>query len=65
MVSKSNEQALENCIETALVEGARYEKGDPADFDREFAIDRDKCWRFLKPIQPESTEQPAIIWGRR
>jgi len=38
MVSQTNEQALENCIETALVEGTRYEKGDPADFDREFAI---------------------------
>jgi type I restriction enzyme R subunit len=53
MVSQTNEQALENCIETALVEGARYEKGDPADFDREFAIDRDKFWRFLETTQPE------------
>ncbi len=53
MVSQTNEQALENCIETALVESARYEKGDPADFDREFAIDRDKFWRFLEATQPE------------
>ena len=53
MVSQTNEQALETCIETALVEGARYEKGDPADFDREFAIDRDKFWRFLETTQPE------------
>jgi type I restriction enzyme R subunit len=53
MVSQTNEQALENCIETALVGGARYEKGDPADFDREFAIDRDKFWRFLETTQPE------------
>jgi len=53
MVSQTNEQALENCIEKALVEGARYEKGDPANFDREFAIDREKFWRFLETTQPE------------
>jgi type I restriction enzyme R subunit len=53
MVSQTNEKALETCIETALLEGARYEKGDPADFDREFAIDRDKFWRFLETTQPE------------
>ena len=53
MVSQTNEQALETCIETALVEGARYEKSDPTDFDREFAIDREKFWRFLTTTQPE------------
>jgi type I restriction enzyme, R subunit len=53
MVSKTNEQALENCIKTALVEGAGYQEGNPADFDREFAIDREKFWRFLETTQPE------------
>lgn len=53
MVSQTNEQALENCIETALVDGARYEKGNPADFDREFAIDTEKFWRFLETTQPD------------
>ncbi|MEM6752295.1 MAG: DEAD/DEAH box helicase family protein [Cyanobacteria bacterium P01_C01_bin.38] len=53
MVSKTNEQALENCIETALVNRAGYEKGNPADFDREFAIDKEKFWRFLTTTQPE------------
>ncbi|WP_008313121.1 type I restriction endonuclease subunit R [Leptolyngbya sp. PCC 6406] len=53
MVSKTNERALEDCIEAALVEGARYEKGDPADFDQEFACDREKFWRFLETTQPE------------
>ncbi len=48
MVSKTNEQALEDCIEAALVEGSRYERGNPADFDRELAIDRAKFWRFLE-----------------
>jgi len=53
MVSKTNEQALENCIKTALVEHAGYQEGSPADFDREFAIDREKFWRFLETTQAE------------
>ncbi len=38
MVSQTNEQALEDCIEASLAEGSRYEQGSPADFDRKFAI---------------------------
>jgi hypothetical protein len=38
MISQANEQALENCIERALVEGSRYEKGNLAECDRKFAI---------------------------
>ena len=73
MISKTNEQALEACIEQALVGGVHhkediessaeaarayshnvsYEPGDPADFDREFAIDREKFWRFLELTQPD------------
>lgn len=57
MVSETNEQALENCIETALVDGAGYEQGSPADYDREFAIDRDKFWRFLETTQSEELDK--------
>lgn len=57
MVSKTNEQALEDGIETALVEGSRYERGNPADFDREFAIDREKFWRFLETTQAEELDK--------
>lgn len=53
MVSKTNEQALEDCIEAALVASSRYEQGNPADFDREFAIDGEKFWRFLETTQAE------------
>lgn len=73
MISKTNEQALEACIEHALVGGVHreediessaeaarayshnvsYEPGDPTDFDREFAIDREKFWRFLELTQPD------------
>ncbi|MEB3231494.1 MAG: DEAD/DEAH box helicase family protein [Leptolyngbyaceae bacterium] len=57
MVSKTNEQALEDCIEAALVEGSRYEQGNPADFDREFACDRAKFWRFLETTQAEELDK--------
>ncbi len=57
MVSQTNEQALENCIETSLIDNSRYEKGNPADFDREFAIDSEKFWRFLETTQPAELEK--------
>jgi len=57
MVSQTNEQALEDCIERSLVEASRYEKGNSADFDREFALEREKFWRFLETTQPEELEK--------
>lgn len=57
MVSQTNEQALENCIETSLIDRSRYEKGNPADFEREFAIDSAKFWRFLETTQPEELKK--------
>lgn len=57
MVSQTNERALENCIVTSLRERSRYEKGNPADFDREFSIDREKFWRFLETTQPKELEK--------
>ena len=57
MVSQTNEQALEDCIEAVLVEGSRYDKGNPADFDREFAIDSERFWRFLETTQAEELDK--------
>ncbi|WP_009632500.1 type I restriction endonuclease subunit R [Synechocystis sp. PCC 7509] len=57
MVSQTNEKALENCIETSLIDRSRYEKGNPADFEREFAIDSAKFWRFLETTQPQELEK--------
>ena len=53
MVSQTNEQALENCIEKSLINNSRYEKGETADYDREFAIDKQKFWQFLQTTQPQ------------
>lgn len=41
MVSQTNEQALENCIEQSLVKGSRYEKGSLASIRRNF----DASWK--------------------
>ena len=39
MVSQTNETALEECIQQSLINDAGYQQGNPADLDREFAID--------------------------
>lgn len=57
MVSQTNERTLETCIETSLIDDSRYEKGNPADFDREFAIDSAKFWMFLEITQPEELKK--------
>jgi len=51
MVTQTNEAALESHIEKALTRDGYY-VGDPADFDREFAIDRKLFWGFLEETQP-------------
>ncbi len=52
MVSKTNEAALETHIESALTKDG-YCVGDPADFDREFAVDGKLFWGFLEATQPK------------
>jgi type I restriction enzyme, R subunit len=37
--------------------GHGYEAGHPHDFDREFAIDREKFWRFLESTQPAELDK--------
>jgi len=75
MVTQTNEQALEACIETALTGACReqfksegwgvaeanthyrsghgYWFGESADFDQEFAIDRQHFWAFLEATQAD------------
>jgi len=52
MVSQTNEAALETHIENALAKDG-YFIGNPADFDREFAIDGKRFWQFLEATQPK------------
>ncbi len=52
MVSNTSEAALETHIETALCRNG-YLIGNPADFNREFAIDNTHFWQFLQATQPK------------
>ena len=52
MVSQTNEAALEEHIQKALLKDD-YKIGNPSDFDPEFAIDRKFFWEFLETTQPE------------
>lgn len=52
MVSQTNEAALEMHIENALAKDG-YCIGNPADFDREFALDTKLFWQFLEATQPK------------
>lgn len=52
MVSQTNEAALETHIENALTKDG-YCTGNPADFNREFAIDGKLFWQFLEATQPK------------
>ncbi len=65
MVSQTNEAALETHIENALAKDG-YCIGNPADFDREFALDGKLFWQFLEATQPKElaklTDRPN--WQR-
>ena len=52
MVSQTNEAAIETHIENALAKDG-YCIGNPADFDREFAVDGKLFWQFLESTQPK------------
>ena len=57
MVSKTNEKALEDLIENHLLDRQGYTKGNPKNFDSNFAIDTTKFWQFLETTQPEELEK--------
>ena len=45
--------ALEMAVQYRTETGHGYQLGWSSDFDREFAIDKDKFWRFLESTQPQ------------
>ncbi|MCW5518499.1 type I restriction endonuclease subunit R [Aureitalea sp. L0-47] len=54
------EEAFENAIEQVLLHSG-YQKGNPLDFNREFAIDTVKLLEFLRSSQPEKWERLQTI----
>ncbi len=57
MVTKTNEQALEEHIESWLIDNEGYKLSKPADFNREFCIDEVHFWNFLESTQKEELDK--------
>jgi type I restriction enzyme R subunit len=56
----TSEKGLEALIEASLIDEAKYERGDPNNYDREFCLDRPTLFRFLQATQPKSAERVGI-----
>jgi type I restriction enzyme R subunit len=54
MSSDTSEKGLETLIVESLVNDAGYARGNPADFDRDHAVDWPTLLAFLKATQPET-----------
>ncbi len=52
MTTDTSEKGLEALIEASLINEAGYVKGLPADYDREYCVDRPTLFRFLQTTQP-------------
>jgi len=55
-MTKTNEEALEEIIETSLLNQGYY-KGSPKDFNKQFAIDEKRFWHFLENSQEKKLEK--------
>lgn len=56
MASQTNEEALESCIESSLLEQGFY-KGENKDFNKDYAIDEKRFWDFLESTQADELEK--------
>lgn len=59
--SNTKEDGLETIIVNWLVEHNGYEQGTNADYNKEYAIDETRLFRFLSETQPEEVEKLAIF----
>jgi type I restriction enzyme R subunit len=57
------ERALEDAIETHLIEHGGYEKGDPAEYDRELALFPKTVIRFIQSSQPDEWNRLVGFFG--
>ena len=55
-MTKTNEEALEEIIESSLLNQGYY-KGSPKDFNKQFAIDEKRFWHFLESSQKDELEK--------
>ena len=57
MPTDISEKGLESLIVESLVTEAKYELGDPKDYDRDYAVDLAKLLAFLRATQPQLLPQ--------
>jgi type I restriction enzyme R subunit len=63
MPIKTKEITFENEIEYSLIKKGGYIKGDPADYNREYAIDTALLFKFLHESQPKEWKKLIIKHG--
>ena len=57
------EKAFEEAIEQYLITEGGYEKGDPKNFDRNLALDKETLIDFIKRTQPKKWERYCAVYG--
>lgn len=61
MHSNTKEIGLESLIIDYLVYNSGYEQGESTDYNKEYAIDESRLFRFLKETQPEKLETLGVF----
>ena len=59
--TNTRESGLESLIVKWLVEHNGYEQGTNADYNRDYAIDETRLFRFLQDTQPDEMEKLAVF----
>ena len=57
----TKEKGLESLIVKWLVENNGYEQGTNVDYNRDYAIDETRLFRFLEDTQPDSLEKLGVF----
>lgn len=61
MYTNTKENGLEALIVKWLVEQNDYEQGTNADYNREYAIDETRLFRFLQDTQPDAMDKLGVF----
>ena len=61
MFTNTKENGLEALIVKWLVEQNGYEQGTNADYNREYAVDETRLFRFLQDTQPDAMEKLGVF----
>src|SRR5690606_32448100 len=61
MLSNTKESGLEVLIVEHLVNHNGYEQGQNSDYNKEYAIDETRLFKFLQDTQPDSLEKLGVF----